>query len=1302
MTTSTSGKPKTPKPFWNIHFSGTAEIAGHMLGAEFVIEQSKKIVLVLDTIPNVQISALFDQFFGPIAHGSLSWPTELIDLSLTQSSIFYTYVDRAQLLKIAPDRLPRVVADNTTWIEGKGLYIASRFSFVLADQPLPPVDAHIHAVSGKGFRVRAKLSEDIHLPTSKVSIVHLSGPAGTAGGPLVSVQSFQDAKTKRGFTLDCDVALLNAPAITAELTLTKSAKGGPPDFSAVLRYETDLGPFKKPELDITWSKAHGLKVSGFPHVHVPNAVLDFASLLKKTGSKAGCGKLADMAMKKGLKMEQHFYASPSISLTKPAGETVKTGAFYVLINGYFKISARGHTVVTMDLPQLVITIKIPSGFKFKNLLEQIGHTIVDNGEQIVEQLWADKAQLGKLMAVFATAEAMKKLGEKAVGKACKELQNLAKKFIEKLGKKVLGGVEGALGDAFGAIASIGGGCGHHGGGHNHHRGQGGSASTPPPMLPAPQVQSKTVQPASVRVTWASRPEAAGFEALMFDRKRNLIGAMQRLAKGSQSVVLPVDPPHVAPGACLIQIKSLAPPNSPNLDSAFTKIKIVKLVAPTLKSFVLSKGLGEVKWSEVKTCTEYQLQLVDSTGATFDVPGSFPKQALSTSIGLPPILAAGPVHIRIRALAANAIASDWSAASAQAIEKLQTPAISHQHFAADQLLATWAPVAGARTYLVEFTGTDGAVNGKPVTIPAPTAGTRPSMFIAIPETLKPGSYCTKVQALPEPAKAIPSNWGTGSMIEKHATVEIKSVNDKAGELSIELPADFSAAAFEYSIEKIPTNVIEYGFAYADKKSLTIIDAGLATGSYQFRIRQNSKDGSVIPSGWSQPVTVAHTAVLGITNTIRVDAGPLGDIGLNTATDKLYVSLPFTSQNQADNKLAIIDGARKTLAAKIAVGNSPQAIAINQSRNQIGAANMDDNSISIVDGAKNSIVSTFQFPHTPTFLAINPVTDQAYCSLAASIATFSVAKPKVKPASIPVQGKPGRIVVDTHQNKIYVANSKVPGITIIDGKTNPVITITATVPTPGFASALALNEISGEIYIVYRDRPQLSVLDTTNDKISTPIDIGDESSSFVDVAVNAATNKIYAANRSGKSMVVIDGASHGNMKWVGFNFSPKKLAVNSKTNEIYVMDGQGTSIAVVHDPFPGSKPSQPRLHTGDHHAGGIIYKLNADGISGSVISTDDLSAGASWPDAVARCTAYASQGFSGWRLPRTDQWDLILANLIDAGKNTGIDRGSLYWTVSTGYGPDWYRAMELDVHPMYPDRHPIFAGEMYCRVRATRDF
>ena len=65
----------------------------------------------------------------------------------------------------------------------------------------------------------------------------------------------------------------------------------------------------------------------------------------------------------------------------------------------------------------------------------------------------------------------------------------------------------------------------------------------------------------------------------------------------------------------------------------------------------------------------------------------------------------------------------------------------------------------------------------------------------------------------------------------------------------------------------------------------------------------------------------------------------------------------------------------------------------------------------------------------------------------------------------------------------------------------------------------------------------------------------------VAVNPATNTVYAANRSGNSVSVIDGSTNTVTTTVTVGSKPRGVAVNPSTNTVYVSNEVANSVSVI---------------------------------------------------------------------------------------------------------------------------------------------
>lgn len=140
-----------------------------------------------------------------------------------------------------------------------------------------------------------------------------------------------------------------------------------------------------------------------------------------------------------------------------------------------------------------------------------------------------------------------------------------------------------------------------------------------------------------------------------------------------------------------------------------------------------------------------------------------------------------------------------------------------------------------------------------------------------------------------------------------------------------------------------------------------------------------------------------------------------------------------------------------------------------------------------------------------------------------------------------------------------------------------------------------------------------------------------------------------------------------------------------------------------------PAAPEPGSGDKHytiglhqeLGGYVVRVAADGKSGLVVSEKDLASHQNWNSAMATCESSKESGFSDWRLPNTDEWDAIYANLVVAGHGN-FNVSNYYWTASPAYGPGFKRAMSLSRRKRRRFRHPILSEERNFSVRAVRSF
>jgi len=692
---------------WDIRFSGSAVIAGKTLDAVLFLQNGRLCLLSLDGIPTVRVSALFDQFLGP----GMNWPTEFVDLSLIDSSIFYSYVAGASLPAILP---PPILARKAN-IPGVGLYVATTISLTLAEHAFPPLDAQINVVRDKGFTIEGDLTKPAAL--FDPGFLLLSGH-GFEGGPRLAVRSFdQPGGTSRQFTLICAYTLFGHHFGESSLSVATDSSG-PPKLAASLSYLGTLGPFTNPKLSFTWSKNQGFIIQNFPTISIPGVVLDFKKLLSAVSSKKGCGALVDLAFKEVI--QASFFAKPTVSTTKPPGSGAADGQIYVLIDGYYKMSTGATLVASVNLPRLVLSFSAPGEFTFDGIVTKIGKTIVDNGEAVVEQLWNDKAQLAKCLSAFVAKEVMQKVLGNLV---CDGLKSVLKDFLTALGDAVLSTIGEALGAAAAAIAGIGKACGGGGDGDSGGGGGGGGEQSRA-ALTTPSINQRSYQTNAVLVTWSEVKSAAGYEIGMVDSTTRLIGPVQRLGSKATHATFPVEPPALAAGTCWIRLKALASAEGHATDSAYYKAPIVKLASPLnlMMGYDPAEDVLTSQWNPVSKAAYYSIAVrnlttdrivatatvLQPTGSSVSVSEAFAASKFRTPSD-------GNFLFSVRALTGTESIPSDAAHLEKAFPTLLAPAFVGQQVNETQLQAIWTPVPSSAGYRIAVTNLETLTEALRVTI-----------------------------------------------------------------------------------------------------------------------------------------------------------------------------------------------------------------------------------------------------------------------------------------------------------------------------------------------------------------------------------------------------------------------------------------------------------------------------------------------------------------------------------------------------------------------------------------------------------
>lgn len=470
-------RTNSPDPALLIQASGVLQVDGNSVNVQTDFIDFSPALILVDRIATLSLHALFKQF-------GLDMPTNFIDLSFADSRIYYAQQDVGQDLKL-------------------GLNVTSQLTLTLATVRFPTMDIGVSVASGNGMMVRGQLEHSVDL----AGFLTLTGAnASYTGGPELL---FDSQHGKRTCKLVCGLKFLNVDFGLAGIELINQA--GNTSLAATLSYPGTLGPFSNPSLSMAYSDATGFQITNWPAFEVGNqTALDFAKLLRQVNDATGCGKLADFVCSE---VTTNFTVSPYFSSTKPMVNPLADGQFYLVLNGYYTISAAKIVVCTVSLPTLALSFTSPEDFSFDSIIDKVGELIVTNGVQVVEQLYNDQQALAKFIAVFVG----KKVAQRLAQGLCDTQKVPLEKFLDELADDA-GSTLQALGSAGSAILSLlGSGSSCSSGGSS-----GGDSPNIAPLDP-PQFVSSSLSGKHWTVEWSDNPDAIYYVAQLYGAHRVPLG-----------------------------------------------------------------------------------------------------------------------------------------------------------------------------------------------------------------------------------------------------------------------------------------------------------------------------------------------------------------------------------------------------------------------------------------------------------------------------------------------------------------------------------------------------------------------------------------------------------------------------------------------------------------------------------------------------------------------------------------------------------------------------------------------------------
>ena len=647
-------------PTWEVRFSGTVEMNGARLSASLYLIDGKPSIWLLDPIPTITLSDLFHQFFNP-----LTWPAELINLTLTGATFYYGYSKPPA--DPFPPSLPADILAllNAAGQTAIGLFAAATATVTLADVKLPAVAVTAGIESGAGLTLAADLVSPVALIDAK--FLMLSGPHFSNGPKLSIVNRTVNGVTTRQFTFDCSYTFFGKPFGSSLITVASDLA-----LTAQLSVQGTVGPFTDPSLTLTWSKTDGFHITDFPQLPFRDAISNIEALLDKISSQNGCGSIGKLV---GNALSGDCVVKPRITTTKPTvPANVMTGLAYVVTEGSFNVTAAGQPVASVPLPAMVVSLKAPTEFDFDGIVNGILSAITANAQQVVEQLWNDREQLATVLAVIAGEKALQQAAGSLSKTLCDDLkqylEDFAEQFVEETIEKAIeyafyellgdGGVALALALAAATLLDAA-----------------SKLDTIPGLtaLAAPVV-ALTYQPdaEAIGVTFPAIARATGYQVLFFDSLQRLTGGLRQWPSGAGKGLVPVDVEQVPAGVCTIRVKALGNRTSDS-NSPYSQAVIRKLTPPATVTVAASAAGGMTVIWTTTSARQYAASLRTAAEGTIlvtfqmNAPAGALPPTFSHVFSAGDLAVAGSGHFRVGVQALNG-ATDVASASTDAPVTLQ--------------------------------------------------------------------------------------------------------------------------------------------------------------------------------------------------------------------------------------------------------------------------------------------------------------------------------------------------------------------------------------------------------------------------------------------------------------------------------------------------------------------------------------------------------------------------------------------------------------------------------------------------------
>ena len=272
------------------------------------------------------------------------------------------------------------------------------------------------------------------------------------------------------------------------------------------------------------------------------------------------------------------------------------------------------------------------------------------------------------------------------------------------------------------------------------------------------------------------------------------------------------------------------------------------------------------------------------------------------------------------------------------------------------------------------------------------------------------------------------WAANAGTSVAITVINPDTNTSIGTIALQAPA-LDIAFSPDGTRAYAVNLSANNIAVIDTATSGVV--GNITVNTPVRVKVGADGTRLYVTTGSNSVSVFDTQTLGLVTDVAVGDSPDG-LAVAPNGKRVYVA------NRNSDSVSVIDTGSNTVVATVNVGSFPVEVALSPNGKRLYVANFFDSSVSVIDTAINTVVTTVD--HAPAHgIALTPDGATAYVPNFDNdtVSVIDTASNTVT-ATIVVAGSPNGVVASPDGNFVYVTAYNASSVRVIDTSSNTVVT------------------------------------------------------------------------------------------------------------------------------------------------------------------------------------------------------------------------------------------------------------------------